>query len=205
MEAEEMEIAKLVLSYLDTLLSWPVIALVLGGIALKLLHQPLAAFLSRNIELEGYGIRVKAADPEQQRKEAQEAIQPQTEDALLDWVRQNPQQVVTDYQRLFNGYWFERALNLIFGTQIDVLEHLEECGDPGEKYINLIPYFQKYVQRSGHTKRQMADYLGFLRDMRFLEYVVHDGEQYARLTPLGADFLSYARAQYGEMHKARPW
>jgi len=200
-----MKVAELVLRYLEVILSWPVIALALGAIALKLLHEPLSDFLRRNIEVEGYGFRVKAADPSQQRKEAQEAIQPRSEDALLTWVQENPEQVVTDYQRLFRGYWFERALNLIFGTQLELLEHLEACGDAGERYINLVPYFQKYLKQSGHSQRQMADYLGFLRDMRFMEYVEHDGEQYARLTPFGVDFLSYLRAQYGEMYKGRPW
>jgi hypothetical protein len=200
-----MWLAELILGYLEVLLSWPVIALVLGVIALRWLHQPIADFLRRNIEVEGYGIRLKAADPSQQRKEAQDAIQPQSEDALLKWVCENPERVVTDYQRLFNGYWFERAYNLIFGTQLELLEHLESRGGAGEKYINLIPYFQEYVKRSGHSKRQMADYLGFLRDLLFLEYFVHDGEQHARLTPFGADFLSYLRAQFGESYKGKPW
>lgn len=86
---------------------------------------------------------------------------------------------------------------MIYGSQLELLVHLESLGDRGEPYVNLVPFFQRYQERGGHGGTQMADYLAFLVRMGFLEYFDDPAGQRARITPVGADFLSYLRADYG--------
>lgn len=198
-----MEIAELVLRYVDVLLDWPLLTFILVFLALLWLRQPLAGLISRVGSVEGYGIRVKTLDPAEQQREAEQGLETKSSDALVEFIQSNPEEVAQYHQRLANGYWFERALNLIFGSQLDLLEHLEAKGDMGEKYVNLHSFFQEFLRRGGFPTTQMADYLGFLVTSRFMEYHTHNGEQCARITPFGADFLSYLRAQYpaGYQHK----
>lgn len=200
-----MAVAEIVRSYLEIFLSWPVVTLVLGLLALWSFRAPLADFLRRMGRVEGYGVRIEAMDPLQQRQEAKKAILPENQDALQQYITENPQQVIELYQRTFNSYWFERAFNLIFGSQLELMEHLEAKTEKGERYINLVRFFQEFTRRGGPSTTQLADYLRFLKDIRFLEYLEREGEQYARITSSGVDFLSYLRAQYPAGYKFKPW
>ncbi len=200
-----METAELVLRYIQTLLSWPVVCLILGLVALALFREPMSDFLRRMVRGEGYGVRFEAANPSQQRKGVKETtIKQQTEDGLERYIKENPADVVREYFRLYNGFLFERAYNLIYGTQLQILDFLSTRGNKGEKYVNLLPYYNEFLKRSGLHSTQMADYLGFLRDMNFMEYVADGTDQRATITPLGVDFLSYIKTHYrtGYRYKA---
>ena len=112
---------------------------------------------------------------------------------------------VLQYQRFYNGYWWERALNLIYGTQLEILEHLERKGDSGDKYVNLVPFFEAFRRRGGSPATQMADYLAFLQSMKLMCYAERDGESIVKITPFGVNFLSYLRASYPGGYKFKPW
>lgn len=200
-----MEIADLVLQYVEVLLSWPVITLVLGLLALIWLRKPIGNFLNRVRSAEGYGVRLDAVDPAQQLRKSQDVDEPKSENELAVWIRDDTEVAATEFLRLFNGYWWERAFNIIYGSQIEILEHLEAKGDSGEKYVNLVPYFEEFLRRGGPANTQMPDYLAFLQSMNFIGYQTKNGEQLVKITPFGVNFLSYLRAQYPAGYKLKPW
>ena len=200
-----MQTAEIILRYLEVILTWPVAGVVLGLVAMKWFRGPVSDFLRRVVRGEAYGVRLEAANPTDQRKEAQDVPKPQSGDAIEQYIRDNPKEVIREYLRAVNGYRFERAYNLIYGTQLDLLEHLSRIGEPGEPYINLVPFYNEFVKRSNLAATQMADYLGFLRDMLFIEYIGTGTDLRARITPLGVDFLSYIKGQYPTVYKYKAY
>ncbi len=200
-----MEIAKLVLDYLKAFLCWPVAALILGILFLHNFKDAISDFFRRIVRGEAYGVRVEATSPSEQRKEAKEIEPILTETELERYISENPKQVLTDYKRVYNSYWFERGYNLIFGTQLDLLEYLIGKGSEGENYVNLTSFHNEFLKRSKTQTYQFADYLGFLRDMNFVEYVGEGADLSLRISPYGVDFLSYIKGQYPSAYKFKPF
>jgi len=193
-----MEAARLVLDYLKLALTWPPVTLVLVIAAFRSFRDPLCRLIDRFVEGEGYGVRLKAT-PARQLEEAGESVQSPSANDIVQFVSEHPEEAKAAYERLFNGYWFERAFNLIFGSQLELLEHLAQRGDAGEQYVNLKRHFDEFLNRGGEKATQMADYLEFLRKMGFMRY---DGDA-AKITPLGVNFLSYLHANYVDVNKLR--
>ncbi len=198
-----METAEIILKYLQVILGWPVVALILGIIFLKWFKDPISDFFRRVVRGEAYGVKIEASSPSEQRKEVKEIPQPQTHDQIEKYIKDHPKEVITEYLRLLNGYWFERAFNIIYGTQMDLLEYLSTKGTKGENYINLVSFYNEFVKRSGLASTQMADYLGFLKDMRFIEFVEENKTWSVKITAYGVDFLSYVKGQYPSSYRYR--
>lgn len=198
-----METAEIILKYLQVILGWPVVALILGVIFLKWFKDPISDFFRRVVRGEAYGVKIEASSPSEQRKEVKEIPQPQTYDQIEKYIKDHPKEVIKEYLRLLNGYWFERAFNIIYGTQMDLLEYLSTKGTKGENYINLVSFYNEFVKRSGLASTQMADYLGFLKDMRFIEFVEENKTWSVKITAYGVDFLSYIKGQYPSSYRYR--
>lgn len=199
-----MEEAKMILAYLQVLLSWPVITLILGLVFIKLFKESISDFFKRIVKGEAYGVRLEASHPMEQKKETKEAGHPQP-DEFEKYIRENPKAVLTEYLRVFNGYRFERACNIIYGTQVDLLEYLSTKGTDGEKYVNLNQFYNEFLKRSNVATTQMADYIGFLKEMQFIEYLESSNDITVRITPLGINFLSYIKVQYPTSYKYKPF
>jgi len=197
--------AEIILQYLQVILGWPVVALILGVIFLKWFKEPISDFFRRVVRGEAYGVRIEASSPSEQRKDIKETPQLQTQDQIEKYIKDNPKEVIKEYVRLLNGYWFERTFNIIYGTQMDLLEYLSIKGTKGENYINLVGFYNEFVKRSGLSSTQMADYLGFLKDMRFIEFVEEDKAWNVKITAYGVDFLSYIKGQYPSTYRYRPF
>lgn len=193
-----MEIAKLVLDYLTVLLTWPVVVLVVLIYFLRTFKESISDFLCRVEEGEGYGIKVKATSPSDQRKEVNE-IKPVSnlnDIELEGYIAENPQRAILEYRKLLKSYHWERAFNLIYGTQLDLLVHLEQKGAVGEKYINLLLFYNEFIRRSKLATTQLVDYVGFLKDSQFITIDGPESDLIVKITSYGVDFLSYIRSQY---------
>jgi predicted transcriptional regulator len=86
-----------------------------------------------------------------------------------------------------------------------LLEHLSIKGSEGDKYINLVSFYNEFVKRSSSSSVQMADYLKFLKDTGFIEFVGEGSELSVKIFPYGVDFLSYIKQIYALTYKYRPW
>lgn len=192
--------ADIILQYIKAFLTWPVVTLIIAF----MFRSAISNFLRRLVKGEGPGgWKLEAATPSEQRREIRDIPQPKSETESEKYIRENPKAAIKEYIRTFNAYWFERAYNLIYGTQIALLEYLQTKGDRGDKYINLVTFYNDFLRRSRFTGTQMADYLGFLKDTQFIEYAGEDTDITVKITPYGVDFLSYIKIQYRISYKYR--
>ena len=123
---------------------------------------------------------------------------------VIQYVQQNAARVVEEYLRVFNGYRYERAFNLIYGTQMDMLQYLATKGTGGEAYTNLAVFYEEFRKRTTDTKYQMPDYVRFLQTMGFIEYFGAEPNFRVRISPSGLGFLSYVRGEYPVIYDKRP-
>jgi len=191
-----VEITKLILEYFKVLVSWPVVVLTIAIYFFSRFKEGISDFLQRVEEGEGYGIKVKATTPSEQRKEASEIKPAPGLDEAEKFVAEHPKEAVLEYRKILNGYRWEKAFNIIYGTQLHLLEHLGQKGSSGEKYVNLLPFYNEFVKRSKLSTTQFADYLGFLRDSQFIMIEGTENDLVVKIAPYGVDFLSYVKGQY---------
>jgi len=200
-----METAKMILEYLKIALSFPAVIGVLTIYFISLFRQDLSRFISRIVEAHGFGASVKATSPSEQREEIRDLPPQKPLDMIEEIIKNDPHEFAQEFLKVFNSYWFERAYNLIYGTQISLLEHLATKGIEGEYYINLYPFYQEFVRRSSLASTQIADYLGFLKEANFLEYFGEDVSLRAKISAYGLDFLTYIKGQYPTSYGLRPF
>jgi len=198
-----MQTAEIILRYLEVFLKWPVIVFIIIIIFIKVFKNEISDFFRRIFKGEAMGIRFEAM-PSEQQKEAKEVLPAKTKSEIEAYIKDNPQLVIIEYMELFNRYFFERTFNIIYGTQIDLLEYLSEKGEGGEKYINLVSFHKEHIRRFGKSSTQMADYLGYLKKSRFIKYEGEENELNVKITPYGIDFLSYIKTYYPFMYKYKP-
>ena len=67
----------------------------------------------------------------------------------------------------------------------------------------MVSFYNEFVKRSKLVSTQMADYIGFLEDGRFIEFVGEGSELNVKITPHGINFLSYIKGQYPVTYKYR--
>lgn len=153
---------KLILEYLKVFISWPVTAMLLGFIAIKAFSPSLSDLLKRLIKGQGYGISFEV-QPQQPGATGEDTPKNISNDSdIRQWVTNNPDQAITQYEKLYKVFQCERILNLIYGTQIDLLTHLITQKDKGESYINIKKYHTEHQRRSENTNYNFNEYIQFL-------------------------------------------
>jgi len=196
-------IADYVLRLLQVLLAWPPVILAIAGVAMWLFRHPFTDLIKRIVEGEAYGVRVKA-QPNLQQQEVRAPALVAPQDPTEQWVREHPREAIERSQRVYNSYLWERALNAIFGTQLNLLEFLETKGAAGADFAELVPFHQQHQKLFGNTAYQFADYLNFLKVQ---DFIIYEGPQQVprvRIAPVGINFLSYLRSAYpNERYKYR--
>lgn len=215
--------AELILRYIEVFLRWPPIVLALGLSAIFLFKKPISNVLSRVTTAGGYGFMINATSSqgrvepakipespelvnaiEQQKPELKKDL-PLIPDEAIQYVKNNPEVVIEEYLRVFNGYRYERALNLIYGTQMDILTFLISKGTDGEAYTNLAIFYEEFRKRAPEANYQMPDYIRFLQNLGFIEYFGAEPNLRVRITPSGLGFLSYVRNEYPAVYDKRPF
>ena len=138
-----MEITKLILEYFKVLVSWPVVVLTIAIYFFSRFKEGISDFLQRVEEGEGYGIKVKATTPSEQRKEASEIKPAPGLDEAEKFVAEHPKEAVLEYRKILNGYRWEKAFNIIYGTQLHLLEHLEHHHHSQLLEILDLPFYRQ--------------------------------------------------------------
>lgn len=194
----------MLLEYIKVCFSWPVITLVILFVLIRHFKAPIADFLSRVTKAEGLGGKLEAAPPQEQAKLAEDE-QRAPEDVPVQWIREHPDQAWAEYQKAYNSFRWERAFNLIYGTQIDLLEALTKKGDVGILYVDLAVFHAEHQRRSGATNYQMTDYLLFLQTEGLISSFGAANDLKIKITPYGLSFLSYLKSVYPGMWNKRPY
>lgn len=226
---------QLLLEYLKVLFSWPPIALVIAIIFIMRFQVAINGFLNRLEEGRIFGQTLKAAPPRQplevdgvaeDRLTQAAAANPQMgapsepkADASLPpelandpqarvaiaYAQNNPVQTVIEYKRVHFGYNAERLFNLIYGTQVALLEFLATRPDQPATLAQLAQFHREHQAKSGRTDYQIRDYVNFLVSYGVITVEGPPDQQLYKINQHGVEFLSYIKANYPVIWNQRAW
>ena len=197
-----MEIAKIVLSYLQVLLNWPFLGACIIFIFIIIFKKRIDDFLSRLVKGKVGGFSVEATKPLKQEKVIKEEIK-NPKDRAIEYMKNRPEEAFKEYVHTYNAYFFERTFNIIFGSQIDLLEYLADKEDKSEKSINLYTFYNSFLIRTIPPRVTFDQYLDFLESCKFIKIIIKENEKIVELTSYGLNFLSYIQSQYPVRYKSR--
>jgi len=175
-------------------------------------RKPILEFLQRlkTVTIPGGG-GLEAATPTEQKikeiKKASPKLEAEIKEIKKDKVRENSAELLwKEYKKLSDKYLYERNLNSIFGTQLDLLEYLSRRGTSGEKYINLKNFYDEFCKRvqlrfPNSTPPLMIKYFEFLETCKYIKYIGVGDERIVKITSRGNDFLSYIKDQYPDKYR----
>ena len=200
-----MEIAKIVLSYIQVLLNWPFLGACLIFIFIFIFKKRIDDFLGRIVKGKIGSISLEAS-PTIQKKSIRENKIIESKEQAINYIKDNPEEAFNIYLKTNNLYKFEKAFNNIFGTQINLLEYLTDKTDKGEKLVNLYIFYDNFTKKATSYTQTFAQYLGFLESWNFIQTITReDNEKIVKITPHGLDLLSYIKSQYPIWYKHRPF
>jgi len=173
-----------------------------------------------NLTLEIFGAKFRAAFAKQEpvtnlpveagaegdQQIVKQLMEAKTEEELEEAVRKHPRQAIGIHMALLEFYQFERILNVIFGTQVELLTELTVIGSTGIGLKRLEGYHQKCRQlSSGLYSGGMDEYIGFLKSSRLIEETPQSQHPLVVITDRGRKFLEYIARAYPSTYKLRPW
>jgi hypothetical protein len=119
---------------------------------------------------------------------------------MLQYVVARPGPTVAEFVRVFEALKFEKVLNTIFGTQLELIEAMAKPPNQPWSIDQLEPFYDRHRALSG-THAQLSAWVGYLQAWGLLAPT--DQPAHYRLTPEGARFVEYRHANYVEGAPAR--
>ena len=198
-----MKIEELILRYLQVLLNWPFLSACLIFTFILMFKKQIGDFLSRLVKGKVGGLFVEAANPLKQENVIEEDNIKNPKDRAIDYMKNCPEEAFREYVRTYNAYFYERTFNIIFGSQIDLLEYLANKKDKREKDINLYTFYNSFMIKTIPPRVTFDQYLGFLESCKFIKIIIEESEKIVEITSYGLNFLSYIKSQYPTTYKYR--
>lgn len=187
--------------------AWPIVFFIVFLIFIMMFKKQISEFLQRLKTLKIFGTVLETGiPPEQQVKRVKKSLPKSREEIGMSIKKKNAKSklALKEYSMLLEKYGYEKSFNSIYGSQIDLLEHLLKKETLGEKYINLRNFYNRYyIQwKSKYTAKptSMETYLEFLEGYGYIKYVGEGYERIVKITQRGNDFLSYIKDQYPAGH-----
>lgn len=192
-----MEIIEIMFRYWP----WPIVFLIF----IIIFREPIFEFLKRLKTLKIFSAVLETEIPAEQKVEEITKSLPPEKEIIRDVGEEDRKIMTKNYIELLEKYKFERTLNIIYGTQMDLLESLSKKETLGKKYNDLKRFYLIFIVQSKLVVTKTdTEYFGFLKNMRYIEYVGKGEEQIVKITPHGLDFLSYVKKLYPETYRDRP-
>jgi len=200
-----MEIAKIVLSYMQVLLNWPFLGACLIFIFIFTFKERIEDFLARLVKGKVGAVSFEILPAKQEKSIKEYNIEGPKEKAI-EFIVNEPEKALNEYLRIHNLYKFEKAFTNIFGTQINLLEYLTSKADEGEKLVNLYIFYDNFTKKAISYTQTFNQYLFFLENWEFIQIITcEDNEKIVKITPHGLDLLSYIKSQYPKIYKYKPF
>lgn len=117
--------------------------------------------------------------------------------SVVEWMRINPGPAFDDYIDKIFQLHCERTFGIIFGTQVHVLELLNESNQTQpSSSASLVPMYERHIELTGKSDRSLYDFLGFLTVRGLLRNVgTLEGPLY-EITQAGKEFLDHIKRYY---------
>lgn len=118
-------------------------------------------------------------------------------DPVVKWMHENPGPAFEEYLDKVFQLHCERTFNMIFGTQVQVLEYLNSPTLTGTSpAATFVPFYDRHVLLTTRTERTLLDYLGFLVARGLVENVGPPEGPLYRISEAGRQFLQYIKQFY---------
>lgn len=186
---------------LDISVTWHFFAFIL----LLVYRKQIANLLTRLIKGKVGSFSFEATPPKQEKV----IIENNNKNPLIQMMKDDPENAYHEILKLYKDYFYERSFNIIYGTQINLLDHLDKKPDKSEKYnFIFIKFYFKHLGKKPKTKKPYNQYLDFLEINKFIEILnanKTNNEKILKITPSGIKFLSYIKTHYPERYKHRPF
>ena len=193
-----MKIDEIALQYLQVIFNWPLVVI----ISIFLFKKQISDFLSRLIRGK-IGIFSAEATPPKQEKVI---VENDKRNKGIQLIEDNPKKAHEEFLKLYEEYYFERIFNIIYGTQINLLEYLDKKLDKSEKYnFIFVKFYLKHLGTKPKTKKPYNQYLDFLESNKFIEIIGVNNEKILKITSSGIKLLSYIKTHYPERYKNKPF
>jgi hypothetical protein len=116
---------------------------------------------------------------------------------LMSRITSERDKLLEAAQRVTKFWWFEKIWNVIYGSQIAILEHLESQPEGSVHWIDLyIRFYQRAVAVIPMPLfPQYMGFLGYLAQFVAWDTTVDPQNPPVTLQPLGREFLQYIRTQ----------
>lgn len=196
------------LEFVKVFLSWPPVVLIILVTFFCMFKGSILSLVERikEIELPQTKITVDTGSKQQLVSKAEEELlpqelvgDPQAENAIA-FVKSDPIKTVILYKELFKNFNFERVFNMIFGTQIELLEYLRIREHENSDVAELIPFYEKCIKISSFKEIPFSDYLNFLFSFHLIQ---KNEDQSVSITSHGLEFLSYIKTNYAYVWNKR--
>lgn len=158
-----------------------------------LFRKQISNFLTRLVNAKIGNLNLVATKPTEQTKKD---IQDEIKIKAIKYVKSHPKETIEEFFTLFDKYKFERIFNIIYGSQISLLEHLSLKGDTGDKYINLYKFYDEFTNKTIPSHPEITEYFGFLESWKLVEASGENMNKGYIITPFGINFLSYIKINY---------
>lgn len=196
-----MKIEEIILKCLQAVFNWPLVVI----ISIFLFKKQISDFLSRFIRGKFGNFYVEATPPKQEKV----IIENNKKNPLIQMMKDDPENAYHEILKLYEDYFYEKCFNTIYGTQINLLDHLSKKPDKSEKYnFIFIKFYFKHLGRKPKTEKPYNQYLDFLEINKFIEILNADktnNEKILKITPPGIEFLSYIKTHYPERYRNKPF
>ena len=126
---------------------------------------------------------------------------------LVNWIQQNPEEALEYVSQLSLEVWNERTYRFIFGSQLRLVDHLASLGERGDAYVNLSRFYGEFLSRHSGVEWDMNRYLRYLQTSGLIEVFNADGSDGSlrvRVTPTGANFMSYVKSVHALDWQGKP-
>jgi hypothetical protein len=177
----------------DVITTWPCVILIFLMFFSILFRKQISNFLARLVNAKIGNLNLAAMKPTVQPKKA---IQDKLKIKAINYIKLHPEETIKEFYGLLDKYKFERIFNIIYGSQILLLEHLSLKGDIGDKYINLYVFYDEFIKKTIPPRPQITEYFGFLESWKLIEASGENMNKSYKITPFGINFLSYIKTNY---------
>jgi len=188
-------------------LAWPGVVLIIGVVFILVFRRPISSFLSRATEVSKTGIRAAAAQgrvtelssssaAEDLKRSFDSVALRAREDMILKSLKDcgvgeasDQVKVLARHLAAFQlAYFYQRVDRLIFGSQLEILLHLNSLAGPVAR-DSVRPFYDAAVASAPDFFRAYPfnSYLEFLSS----NGLTHDANGQLAITPEGRDFLVF--------------
>jgi len=191
-----MDDARLVLDYIDVL-AWPTVVIVTFGVVIARFRKEIVSALNRISSVKG-PLNTELTLREQGEAESEPPQAPTPEPADGEAAEADAgefERMAAELKRAETDLWYERVHRFIFGTQIMLLQDLNQRTGGLITTAIMTSYYQQHLIAARTTDpNYQLDFTAYMQFLTGWGLVQYESGAY-RITQLGRGYLTYLAAQ----------